>query len=91
MRTVDDLLDELERRRFKPATRQALTGVLAGESYRQVAAANGLDYRDVFKAAKTVPGLQERHLAEWRRLWGSDLPAHWQHHLAHIESTDVAA
>jgi hypothetical protein len=56
------ILKHLEQRRFGQSMKRALRRVLAGESYRSAAAAEGIDPSDVHRSAKSVPGLIEAHL-----------------------------
>lgn len=91
MRTEKEIAEELERRRFAPPMKRALLAVLAGRSYRHAADAEGLDHRDVYKAAGTVEGLRQLHLRAWRDSWGEGFPSVWRHHLARLERRDEAA
>jgi hypothetical protein len=80
-----NILEALERRRFGPRMKRALMRVFEGESYRSAAEAEGIDHADVFKAARSIPGLRESHLRAWRDGWGEAFPSAWRHHLARIE------
>ena len=76
----------IDGRRFGPNMKQALHDLLgdgseAGLSYRQVSEANGVDWRELHRNAKTVPGLRETHLRTWRDWWGKSFPTMWKHHL----------
>ena len=75
----------IARRRFYDATKAALIAVLEGQSYRQAAEAHGVRWRDLHRAARTVPGLREAHLRAWQRSWGQTVPSVWRQHLQGVE------
>jgi hypothetical protein len=77
--------ERIDRRRFGEPMKRALRRVLNGESYRQAAEAEGIDHADVYKAAKSIPGLREAHLKAWRESWGPAFPKVWRQHLERIE------
>ena len=71
----------IQDRRFSPAMKAALLALLEGQSYRQAAEAHGARWRDVHRAAGTVPGLREAHLRAWCGSWGPSFPTVWRRHL----------
>ena len=73
----------IDKRRFGPSMKLALHDLLGsnGFSYRNAAEANGVDWRELHRNAKTVPGLREAHLRTWRDWWGDAFPTMWKHHL----------
>ncbi len=73
--------EAIKARRFSPKMKAALSAVAAGDTYRRAAERAGVDYRDLHKNAKTVPGLRELHLEEWERSLGPAFPKMWRHHL----------
>jgi len=82
---IRSIHDHIAGRRFNETTRRALQRVIEGESYRQAAAAEGLDYSDLASRARSVPGLRQAHLEAWRKSWGLDFPAMWQRYLEQVE------
>jgi len=83
-----NILEHIAGRGFHDPMRRALRLLLEGESYRDAASAAGIDHADLFRAARSVPGLRGAHLSAWRSGWGVDFPAMWQRHverLAHVE------
>ena len=85
MFALADLRAAIERRHFSKTTKAALLAVLEGQSYRQAAGAHGARWRDLHRAARTVPGLCEAHLRAWCGSWGSGFPAVWRQHLRRVE------
>jgi hypothetical protein len=78
----------IQRRRFSAPMKAALLAVLDGESYRNAAEIHGARWRDLHRAAATVPGLREAHLRAWRASWGDSFPEVWQRHIEGIGSGD---
>ena len=83
--TSEPLETAIEARRFAPAMKAALRRLLAGESYRQAAEAEGVGYRELHRNGGTVEGLREGHLRAWRERWGGAFPTMWRHHLARVD------
>jgi hypothetical protein len=77
--------ERIDRRRFGEPMKRALRRVLNGESYRQAARTENIDHADVFRAAKSIPGLRDAHLRAWRDRWGAAFPSTWRQHLERIE------
>ncbi len=61
--------------------KQALRRLLAGESYREAAAAERVDHAYLWRAAGSIGGMREAHLRAWRERWGDEFPPQWQHHM----------
>ena len=72
----------IEGRRFSPPMKRAMHRLLEGETYREAAQAESVDYRNLATNAATVEGLKARHLQAVRDRWreqGKDVPAHLAH------------
>ena len=70
---------EIERRRFSRPMKRALVRLLQGQTYRAAATAEGVDFRNLAKNAKSVVGLRDSHLAAVRSRWdqeGRTVPPH---------------
>ena len=76
----------IQQRRFSAPMKAALLAVLDGESYRNAAEIHGARWRDLHRAASTVPGLREAHLRAWRASWGDSFPEVWRRHIDGIGS-----
>jgi len=81
-----NIREQIDRRRFGRRMKQALRRALNGESYRAAAAAEGIDHADLWKAARSIPGLRDAHLRAWRASWGDEFPPEWQQHLKRLGS-----
>ena len=81
-----NLRELIDGRRFGKPMKRALRRVLAGESYREAATAEGIDHADVWQAARSISGLRQEHLRAWRKRWGDKFPKEWQQHIDRLEA-----
>ena len=73
--------EQIDRRRFQRPMKQALRRVLTGQSYREAAAAEGVDHSYLWRAAGSIRGIREAHLRAWQESWGDRFPQVWEQHL----------
>ena len=64
--------------------KQALRRLLAGESYREAAAAERVDHAYLWRAAGSIGGMREAHLRAWHTSWGDRFPLVWEQHLERL-------
>ena len=78
---IREVIRDIKRRKFAPATKRALVAVARGETYRSAAeAAGGSAHQSLYSAAGTVPGLRELHLDMWAKQFGeAGVPPQFRH------------
>lgn len=81
----EGISEAITSRRFSPAMKRALHRLLAGESYRKSAEAEGVGFRDLHRNASSVDGLRDAHRRAWRDGWGNAFPAVWRHHVQDLD------